>query len=248
MAGLERLLGEGTQVRYEMPEISVFCKYHPADYNERQMQLLGILETAQEQTSVDECLRELEALTREEDSEHFHPRVLRKLYAQYTAIYRQDHETIESHHDFSQCGMTEHYAWFGVAEGSLALPENFSSLKPQDPSTGRPKGRPKGVPNKPSKAAVRGGGRGRGEQGSRKRKQSEAAVVGAGSSQKLLADLFRLDETEVGRAPVIVLDTDQVMVWWQMVGMKVTPAPTHPPHQTQAPRTPLQRWRQDLPA
>ena len=100
MAGLERLLGEGTQVRYEMPGISVFCKYHPADYNERQMQLLGILETAQEQTSVDECLRELGALTREEDSEHFHPRVLRKLYAQYTAIYRQDHETIESHHDF----------------------------------------------------------------------------------------------------------------------------------------------------
>ena len=57
---------------------------------------------------------------------------------------------------------------------------------------------------------MRGGGRGRGEQGSRKRKQSEAAVVGAGSSQELLADLFRLDETEVGRAPVIVLDTDQV--------------------------------------
>ena len=106
--------------------------------------------------------------------------------------------------------MTEHYAWFGVAEGSLALPENFSSKKPQGPSTGRPKGRPKGAPNKPSKAAVRGGGRGRGEQGSRKRKQSEAAVVGAGSSQELLADLFRLDETEVGCAPVIVLDPDQV--------------------------------------
>ena len=57
---------------------------------------------------------------------------------------------------------------------------------------------------------MRGGGRGRGEQGSHKRKQSEAAVVGAGSSQELLADLFRLDETEVGRAPVIVLDPDQV--------------------------------------
>ena len=110
MAGLERLLGEGTQVRYEMPETSVFCKYHPADCNERQMQLLGILETAQEQTSGEGCLREMGVLTQEEDSEHFHPRVLRKLYAQYTAIYRQGHETIESHHDFSQCGMTEHYA------------------------------------------------------------------------------------------------------------------------------------------
>ncbi|CAE7895202.1 unnamed protein product, partial [Symbiodinium necroappetens] len=178
MAGLERLLGEGTQVRYEMPETSVFCKYHPADCNERQMQLLGILETAQEQTSGEGCLREMGVLTQEEDSEHFHPRVLRKLYAQYTAIYRQSHETIESHHDFSQCGMTEHYAWFGVAEGSL--PENFSSLKPQGPSTGSPK-----VPQtSPAK---------------------RQCVV-----EELLADLFRLDETEVGRAPVIVLDPDQV--------------------------------------
>ncbi|CAE7323835.1 unnamed protein product, partial [Symbiodinium sp. KB8] len=167
MAGLERLLGEGTQVRYEMPEISVFCKYHPADYNERQMQLLGILETAQEQTSVDECLRELEALTREEDSEHFHPRVLRKLYAQYTAIYRQDHETIESHHDFSQCGMTEHYAWFGVAEGQKAGPKESQTS--------------------PAKRQC----------------VVEAAVVGAGSSQKLLADLFRLDETEVGNFVIV---------------------------------------------
>ena len=101
MAGLERLLGEGTEVRYELPEFSVCCKYHPADYSERKMQLLGSLETTQEQASVDQCLRELGALTQEEDSEHFHPRVLRKLYAQHTAIYRQDCEAIESHHDFS---------------------------------------------------------------------------------------------------------------------------------------------------
>ena len=79
---------------------------------------IGYLETTQEQDRVDQCLCELGALTQEEDSEHFHPRVLQKLYAQYAAGAIG---TVESHQDASQCGMTEHFPCFGLAEGSLVL-------------------------------------------------------------------------------------------------------------------------------
>ena len=136
--------------RLHFLQVLQYCTNH----DEKKMELLVILETTQEQDRVDQCLCELGALMQEEDSEHFQPRVLQSLYAQYAA------GTVESHQDASQCGMTEHFPCFGLAEGSLVLPTNFSSRKPQCPSTGRPKGRPKAAPNKPSKSPVHGGGRG----------------------------------------------------------------------------------------
>ena len=55
----------------------------------------------------------------EADGEHFHPRILRKLYSQITVLYRQDDAQTESHEDFSQRAMTEHFADCHLEDGSL---------------------------------------------------------------------------------------------------------------------------------
>ena len=71
----------GIKVRLDAGEegkvASVFCKYNPVDYDETRMKLLAILEMSIDANTVEDGLRQLEALTAESDGEHFHPRLLR---------------------------------------------------------------------------------------------------------------------------------------------------------------------------
>ncbi|CAE7194685.1 unnamed protein product, partial [Symbiodinium sp. KB8] len=113
----------GTKVRLEAGEegnaASVFCKYDPADYDEKQMQLLATLEISRDASTVEDCLRGIGALTDEADGEHFHPRILRKLHSQFAVLYQQGDAHVESHQDFSQCGMTQHFVHCHLEDGSL---------------------------------------------------------------------------------------------------------------------------------
>ena len=62
-------------------------------------------------SKVEDCWRGIGAFTEEADGEHFHPRILRKLYSQLTVLYRQEDAHMEPHQEFSQCGMTEHFIY-----------------------------------------------------------------------------------------------------------------------------------------
>ena len=130
VAGIQRLLESGEKIRLDIgtegvPMISVFCKYHPEDYDEQKMRMLATLEAAEDADAVDACFRASGALTEETDGSHFHPRMLRALYAQFTAIYTRGGATLESHKDFSQCGMTEHFATCQLERGAWRCPKNF---------------------------------------------------------------------------------------------------------------------------
>ncbi|CAE7425565.1 unnamed protein product, partial [Symbiodinium sp. CCMP2592] len=204
VAGIKRLLEGGKDIRVEVAvdgaTTSVFCKYHPDDFDEQKMRILATLEMTSDAEGVDASFLALEALTEEKDGTHFHPRVLRTLYSQFTTVYPHGAATLESHQDFGQAGMTEHYALCQLEKGVLALPDKFSSLKKQSHPTGRPKGRPKGVAKKIAKAPARGRGGGRSGRGGRKRKASEAALPALESADDVLADCFALDPLEVASA------------------------------------------------
>ena len=202
VAGIQRLLESGEKIRLDIgtegvPMISVFCKYHPEDYDEQKMPMLATLEAAEDADAVDACFRAIGALTDETDGSHFHPRMLRALYAQFTAIYTRGGATLESHKDFSQCGMMEYFATCQLERGALALPEKFSSLKPKGPSTGRPKGRPKGV-SKPGprdlKTPPQKRGLGQENQPGRKRKAATQEEELAELVDAQIADLFAVQE------------------------------------------------------
>ena len=78
------------------------------------------------------------------DKKGFHPRKVAQLYEKYTALYEEATGLVETHQDFWQSGMTEHYAFVAQESYGATVPENFSSLVPRASSTGRPRGRPKG--------------------------------------------------------------------------------------------------------
>ena len=149
---LECSSGEGQQVR-------IFCKYFPSDYNADHMMSLAALETSKQGEEVDAHFRRIEAL----DAEGFHPRYVTKLYGNFTALYEVDGVLVESHHDFWQRGITEHYIYVGKMYYGHVLPENFSTLVPRSQSTGRKRGRPKGVKKAIGPGDARGKGRGKGK-------------------------------------------------------------------------------------
>ncbi|CAE6943910.1 unnamed protein product, partial [Symbiodinium sp. CCMP2592] len=95
VAGIKRVLESGTHIRVEVAVDGatrlVFCKYQAADFDEQKMRMLAKLETTENADQVDACLLTLEALTQEADGTHFHPRVLRALYVQFTAVYKYLH-------------------------------------------------------------------------------------------------------------------------------------------------------------
>ena len=130
VAGIQRLLESGEKIRLDIgtegvPMISVFCKYHPEDYDEQKMRMLATLEAAEDADAVDACFRAIGALMEETDGSHFHPRMLRALYAQLTAIYTRGGATLESHKDFSQCGITEHLQPANWRGAPWRCPKNF---------------------------------------------------------------------------------------------------------------------------
>ena len=112
------------------------------------------------------------------DFKGFHLRKAAHLYEKYTALYEEATDLVETHQDFWQSGMTEHYVFVAKESYGATVPENFSSLVPRASSTGRPHGQPKGskrpgaVPKQEPRVRTAGrGGRGRGR---RQRPATEA--------------------------------------------------------------------------
>ena len=147
-------------------KMQVFCKYGPADFCVDDMEALAHLEAATSLEAVQAIFRQIGAL----DKKGFHPRKVAQLYEKYTALYEEATGLVETHQDFWQSGMTEHYAFVAQESYGATVPENFSSLVPRASSTGRPRGRPKGskrpgaMPKKEPRVHGSGrGGRGRGQ-------------------------------------------------------------------------------------
>ena len=150
----------------ENAKTQVFCKYGPADFCVDDMAALAHLEAATSPEDVQAVFRQIGAL----DEEGFHPRKVAHLYEKYTALYEEAADLVETHQDFWQSGMTEHYVFVAKESFGAAVPENFSSLVPRASPTGRPRGRPKGskrpgaVPKKEPRVRATGrGGRGGGD-------------------------------------------------------------------------------------
>eukprot|EP00439_Symbiodinium_sp_Y106_P083526 s563_g23.t1 len=68
------------------------------------------------------------------DEEGFHPRKVAHLYEKYTALYEEAADLVETHQDFWQSGMTEHYVFVAKESFGAAVPENFSSLDSGKPA------------------------------------------------------------------------------------------------------------------
>ncbi|CAE7531912.1 unnamed protein product [Symbiodinium microadriaticum] len=108
---LKRMLAEETPMMLEVEAgegqtTKVFCKYGPAAYNEQEMTALAELENAKSAEAVETAFQDIGAL----DENGFHPRIVRALYDKFTALHEEAGKLLESHHDFWQCGMTEHMA------------------------------------------------------------------------------------------------------------------------------------------
>ena len=71
----------------------------------------------------------------------------------------------------------------------MVLPPKFSALKPQGPSTGRPKGRPKGAKNKPDTAS-----RGRGGEDAKSTRRRQPQTQG---HTRTAGNLFAIDLDEI---------------------------------------------------
>ena len=155
-----------------------------------------MLETTQKQDRVDQCLR-----TQGADaggSEHFHPTMLRKLYGHVPA--RAKHRRAPSR--LQPMRHDPNILRGSVYRRELLLPSNFSSLKPQSPFTGTPKGRPKGAPNKakpckPPSARSKGSG----SAGQPQTQNTEFTVVDTKSSQDAVSAVAREPATCPSAAP-----------------------------------------------
>ena len=172
------------------------------------MRRLATLETTEDAQQVEACLLALEALTKKEAvGTHFHPRVLRALYAQFTAVYKRGAATLESHQDSGQAGRIEHYAL--CQTGALALPEKFK-LEVAKPFHRQAQGQTQRSPEKngqrPSswkrKRPVR--------EGWPQTQASEEALPDLRPAEDVLAECFALDPLEVARAKGETVSSDAV--------------------------------------
>ncbi|CAE6943201.1 unnamed protein product [Symbiodinium natans] len=186
---LERMLGQEATLMLEFNTgqenaTKVFCKYGPSDYNAVEMEALFELERSTSSATVDAALQKIGAL----DADGFHPRRVSATYEKFTALYEEEGQLLESHRDFWQRGVTEHYIHVSTKNLGAKLPEVFSSLVPRTTPTGRPRGRPKGIkrPSRDSESAGRGRSRGRGR-GSKKRPAADGIATGV---EQQLEDLF----------------------------------------------------------
>ena len=123
--------------------------------------------------TVDAAFQKIGAL----DEEGFHPRLVSATYEKFTALYEEEGRLLESHQDYWQRGMTEHFLHVSTTNFGATLPEAFSSLVPRSTPTGRSRGRPKGVKRTSGAGESPARGRSRGR-GSRKRPAVDGTAAG----------------------------------------------------------------------
>ena len=149
----------------------VFCKYGPVDFDAVEMEALSDLVRSTSSSTVDAAFQQIGAL----DENGFHPRRVTAVYEKFTALYEEEGRLLESHRDYWQCGMTEHFLHVSKANFGATLPEAFSSLVPRSTPTGRLRGRPKGARRTSGAGESPARGRSRGR-GSRKRPAADGTA------------------------------------------------------------------------
>ena len=162
----------------------VFCKYGPSDFNAVEIKAFSDVVQSTSSAIVDAAFQKIGAL----DEEGFHPRLVSATYEKFTALYEEEGRLLESHQDYWQRGMTEHFLHVYTTNFGATLPEAFSSLVPRSTPTGRSRGRPKGVKRTSGAGESPARGRSRGR-GSRKRPaadglQQVAAQGGGGAAAR----------------------------------------------------------------
>ena len=172
---LERLLAQEAplvlQFNTEEKTTQVFCKYGPVDFDAVEMEALSDLVRSTSSSTVDAAFQKIGAL----DENGFHPRRVTAVYEKFTALYEEEGRLLESHRDYWQCGMTEHFLHVSKANFGATLPEAFSSLVPRSTPTGRLRGRPKGARRTSGAGESPARGRSRGR-GSRKRPAADGTA------------------------------------------------------------------------
>ena len=151
----------------------VFCKYGPSDFNAVEMEAFSDLVQSTSSATVDAAFQKIGAL----DEEGFRPRLVSATYEKFTALYEEEGRLLESHQDYWQRGMTEHFLHVYTTNFGATLPEAFSSLVPRSTPTGRSRGRPKGVKRTSGAGESPARGRSRGR-GSRKRPAADGTAAG----------------------------------------------------------------------
>ena len=172
---LERLLAQEAplmlQFNTEEKTTQVFCKYGPVDFDAVEMEALSDLVRSTSSSTVDAAFQQIGAL----DENGFHPRRVTAVYEKFTALYEEEGGLLQSHRDYWQCGMTEHFLHVSKANFGATLPEAFSSLVPRSTPTGRLRGRPKGARRTSGAGESPARGRSRGR-GSRKRPAADGTA------------------------------------------------------------------------